>query len=127
MTNANARPGRAASLALDISGLPITASLRAHIGRRIQRAIAGVQTSPIAAHVTFTDVNGPKGGLDIRCAIDVRIPRTAPLHAEDLAERDRTAFDRAADVIMRRIARRLLRRQDGSRHPKKYYVARRLL
>jgi hypothetical protein len=75
----------------------------------------------------FADVNGPKGGLDVRCAIDVRIPRTAPLHAEALAERDVTAFDRSAAAITRRIAQRFLRRQESERRPKKYYAAKRLL
>ena len=87
----------------------------------------GVRTSPIVAHVTFADVNGPKGGLDVRCAIDVRIPQTAPLHAEELAARDVLAFDRAADVITRRIAQRLERRQESARRPKKYFAATRLL
>jgi ribosome-associated translation inhibitor RaiA len=112
---------------LDISGLPITPSLRTHISQRIRRALVGVQTSPIVVHVTFGDANGPKGGLDVRCAIDVLLPRTGPLHAEELAERDVTAFDRAAAVITRRIAQRLLRRQESSRRPKKYFAAKRLL
>lgn len=95
--------------------------------RRMQRALVGMQTSPIEVHVTFADVNGPKGGRDARCAIDVRIPRTAPIHAEALAERDMTAFDRAATVITRRIVQRLRRRQESGRRPKKYYAAKRLL
>jgi ribosome-associated translation inhibitor RaiA len=127
MTNAKARSRRAASLTLDISGLPIAPALRARITRRIQRALVGVQTSPIVVHVTFADVNGPKGGPDIRCAIDVRIPETTPLHAEELAARDVTAFDTAAAVITRRIGQRLLRRQQSSRRPKKYYAARHVL
>jgi hypothetical protein len=75
----------------------------------------------------FSDVNGPKGGVDVRCAIDVKIPQTAPLHAEEMAERDVVAFDRSAAMISRRIRTRLGRRQESSRRPKKYYAARRLL
>jgi hypothetical protein len=127
MTNRNTRTRRSPLLTLDISGLRMTPSLRSHISQRIRRALVGVQTSPIVVRVTFGDVNGPKGGLDVRCAIDVRIPQTAPLHAEALDQRDVTAFDRSAAVITRRIAQRLLRRQGSSRRPKKYYAARRLL
>jgi hypothetical protein len=126
MTNATAPPRALRQLALEVTGVPIAPSLRSRITRRIRRAIVGVQTSPIHVHVTFADVSGPKGGPDIRCAIDVWIPRTAPLHAEVFAERDITAFDRSAAVITRRIARRLLRRQKSGRRPKKYYVAKRL-
>ena len=110
-----------------MAGNPIAASVRARILRRIRRALVGVQTSPIHAHVTFADVNGPKGGLDVRCAVDVQIPRMAPLHAEALAETELTAFDQSAAVIERRIAQRLLRRQESGRRPKKYYAAKRLL
>lgn len=49
------------------------------------------------------------------------------MHAEALAERDITAFDRSAAVITRQIAQRLLRRQESGRRPKKYYAAKRLL
>jgi len=127
MTNATARPRALPQLALEIAGLPIAPSLRSRITRRIRRAIVGVQTSPIYVHVAFSDINGPKGGPDVRCAIDVRIPRTASVHAEALAERDLTAFDLSAAVITRRIARRLMRRQDSGRRPKKYYLAKHLL
>jgi ribosome-associated translation inhibitor RaiA len=127
MAKSTVRPRPAPQLRLQITGKPVSPSLRALIARRIRRALVGVQTSPIHAHVSFTDVNGPKGGLDVRCAIDVQIPRTAPLHAEALAERDLTAFDQSAAVIARRIAQRLQRRQESERRPKKYYAAKRLL
>jgi hypothetical protein len=86
-----------------------------------------VQTSPVHVRVVFSDVNGPKGGLDVRCAIDVRIPQTPPLHVEETDERDVTAFDRGAAMISRRIREQLGRRQESGRRPKKYYAARRLL
>jgi putative sigma-54 modulation protein len=127
MANTTAVRRPSPSLALAVSGLPIAPALRSRIGRRVRRVLVGVQTGPIDVRVTFADVNGPKGGTDIRCAIDVRIPRTAAVHAEALAERDITAFDRTAAVITRRIAQRLLRRRQSSRRPKKYYAAKRLL
>jgi hypothetical protein len=123
MKNDKARP----SLTLSVTGLPVSPSLRAHIGRRIARALVGVPAGPIAVHVALGDVNGPKGGADIRCTIDVRIPRARALHAEELADRDVVAFDRTADVITREIADRLVRRRENARHPKKYFAARRLL
>jgi ribosome-associated translation inhibitor RaiA len=127
MTTTPIRQSGSPILSLNVEGLPIAPSLRNRVGRQIRRALVGVQTSPIRVRVTFSDVNGPKGGVDVRCAIDVRIPRTAPLHAEALARNDVTAFDISAAVITRRIARRLLRRQESGRRPKKYYAAARLL
>jgi hypothetical protein len=127
MTRTTVRRRPSPTVALELTGIPIAPSLRSRVARRIGRALVGVQTSPIGVHVRFVDVNGPKGGLDIRCAIDVRIPRTAALHAEACAGRAITAFDRSAAVITRLVARRLLRRQESGRRPKKYYAARRLL
>ena len=126
MTKATGRPLSPSVPTIEIAGLPIARALRTRIVERIQRAIAGVQTSPVHVHVTFSDVNGPKGGLDVQCAIDVRIPQTSPLHVEKTAERDVTAFDQSAAMISRRIAEQLERRQESGRRPKKYYAARRL-
>jgi hypothetical protein len=112
---------------IDIAGLAIAPSLRARILKRLRLALVGVRTSPVRVSVTFADVNGPKGGLDVRCAIDVRIPRTPALHVEKIAGRDVTAFDQCAAMMSRQIAEELGRRQERGRRPKKYYAARRLL
>jgi len=127
MTDSSVRSRPSPVITLEIAGATVATPFRARIARRMRRALVGVRTSPVRVHVSFADVNGPKGGPDVRCAIDVRIPRTAPLHAEALAERDVLAFELSADAMTRRIAARLLRRQDAARRPKKYYVARRLL
>jgi putative sigma-54 modulation protein len=112
---------------IEILGMVVTPALKARIGRQMRRALIGVQTRPVRAHVRFADVNGPKGGLDVRCAIDVKIPRTAPFHAEAMAGDTITAFDQSAAAISQQIGRRLERRADSGRRPKKYYAARRLL
>jgi ribosome-associated translation inhibitor RaiA len=127
MTKTTVRQRRSPQLRLEIAGDQIAPSLRTRIDERIRRAFVGVRTSPVHTRVTFADVNGPKGGVDIRCAIDVQLPRTALLHATATADRPITAFNRSADVITRQIARKLLRREESGRRPKKYYAARRLL
>lgn len=111
---------------IEIVGLAIAPPFRARIVRQIRHALVGVQTSPVHVRVSFADVNGPKGGLDVRCAIHVKIPRTAPLHAEETATSDITAFDLSEAAISRQIARQLERKQESGRHPKKYYAARRV-
>jgi hypothetical protein len=127
MRTAPARPRPVSLPTIQITGLSVGPTLKARALGRLRRALAGVRTSPVRARVDFADVNGPKGGRDIRCAIDVQVPRTAPFHVEAIAERDVTAFDRSAAALARQIAQRLRRRQDASRRPKKYFVARRLL
>ena len=60
---------------IDIEGLDGDSALRARIERRVGKALDRVKPAPTTALVTFTDVNGPKGGVDNRCAVTVRIPR----------------------------------------------------
>jgi putative sigma-54 modulation protein len=123
MTKPTSRPRSSSVPTIEIVGLAIAPTFRARIAQQIRRALVGVQTSPVHVRVSFADVNGPKGGLDARCAIDVTIPRTAPLHVEETAARDVTAFDLSAAAISRQIARQLERRQKSGRYPKKYYAA----
>jgi putative sigma-54 modulation protein len=126
MKKATSRPRPSSVPTIEITGLAIRPTLRARIVQQMRHALVGVQTSPVHVRVSFADVNGPKGGLDVRCAIDVNIPRTAPLHAEETAASDANAFDLSEAAISRQIARQLERREESGRHPKKYYAARRL-
>jgi len=126
MKKATPRPRPSSVPTIEIVGLTIVPTLSARIVRQMRRVLVGVQTRPVHVRVGFADVNGPKGGLDVRCAIDVKIPRTAPLHAEETATSATSAFDLSSAAISRQIARQLERRQDSGRHPKKYYAARRL-
>jgi ribosome-associated translation inhibitor RaiA len=127
MRTPNRRPGPTSAPTVKIVGLALTPMLKARVTRQLRRALMAVQTRPVHGRVRLADVNGPKGGLDIRCAIDVTIPRMKPFHAEEMAADAVTAFDQALAAITRQIARRLSRREDSDRHPKKYYAARRLL
>jgi ribosome-associated translation inhibitor RaiA len=127
MTKRTARPRASSVPVFEIGGLRITKSLRTRVAQRLRRALAGVRTSPVHVRITFSDVNGPKGGVDVRCAIGIRIPQTAAMHAEATSERDVIAFDRSAALISRQIRQRLALRQESSRRPKKYFAARRLL
>lgn len=59
----------------------------------------------------LTDVNGPRGGIDKHCVIEVRGPALVPIV---IRERDAdlyAAIDRAAERVDRTVARRLSRNQ----------------
>jgi putative sigma-54 modulation protein len=100
---------------------------RSHITTRLSRALGRLPLAPVTAHVTFSDVNGPKGGEDIRCAVLVEVPHQPAIRVERVAASPRVAFDESCDRIIRQLERSRERWQDGRRHPKKYYVAKRLL
>jgi ribosome-associated translation inhibitor RaiA len=94
---------------------------------RLGQALTRLAVTPLAATVRFTDVNGPKGGADVRCAVVVKLPRQPLIRVERVATSARLAFDESCDRLLRRLERAQERRTDQRRHPKKYYTARRLL
>lgn len=100
---------------------------RAHVRTRLQRLLRRLPWETVIARVRFADVNGPKGGNDVRCALVVEFPRQPAIRVERLAPTSRLAFEASVDRLTRRLQERRERGQDSRRHPKKYYAARRLL
>ena len=99
---------------------------RVHVMSRMRQLMRRLPTRPLAAHVRFSDVNGPKGGIDIRCGIVVTVPRQPSIETEHMANTARLAFDRSYDRILRRAGEPRERWRKSQRHPKKYYAAKRI-
>ena len=100
---------------------------RQHVTGQMTRALRAIEGSPLTARVTFSDVNGPKGGADIRCALLVSVPGEAPMRVERVQTTARLAFDEAYARAVRQLEATSGRRRDARRKPKKYFVAKRLL
>ncbi|HEU4370942.1 MAG TPA: HPF/RaiA family ribosome-associated protein [Methylomirabilota bacterium] len=113
-------------MSLVMEGIALDDPLRAHVEEKLGGVIRG-RRPPTAVRVGFRDENGPKGGLDIRCALTVELPRQAPVHAEAVAADHRLAFDGALGALRRELKAGRERRRDAARRPKKYYVAHRAL
>lgn len=101
--------------------------VRAHVGVRLKGVVDAVPVRATSARATFSDENGPKGGNAMRCALEVRLPRRAPIHVEALAATPRLAFDRALARLERQLDRLVATARALRRRPKKYFVARRVL
>lgn len=99
---------------------------RGHVEARMRGVLSRLSLRPVTAHITFNDVNGPKGGNDIRCAVLVELPRQPSIHIERLGRNPRLAFDASYDRVVRQLEQYRERREDSRRHPKKYFVATRL-
>ncbi len=100
---------------------------RGYVTTRMSRVLDRLPLAPVTAHVTFSDVNGPKGGADIRCAVLVELPHQPAIRVERAATTPRLAFDQSYDRVVRQLERSRDRWQESRRRPKKYYVAKRLL
>ncbi|MBI2467558.1 MAG: HPF/RaiA family ribosome-associated protein, partial [Candidatus Rokubacteria bacterium] len=100
--------------------------LRTHVTRQLGAALARLSVKPVAAQVRFRDENGPKGGIDIRCALTVRLPYRPAVRVEDMGDTHRLAFDQAFAILERQLERYAERGRESRRRPKKYFVAKRL-
>jgi ribosome-associated translation inhibitor RaiA len=114
-------------MAIAIRGLGKDRVLSARVSAHVGDAIASLRVAPVSAKVTFFDDNGPRGGVAMRCALDVRVPYRPAIRIERVAATNRLAFDKAFATLGRQLERYRERDRDIKRRPKKYFVAKRLL
>jgi len=96
-------------------GFRLTDALREHTERRLRVAFGSTIDRVRRIQVRLADDNGPRGGIDKRCALRIseggRPPMLIDHHEADLY----VAIDRAADRAGRSFARRLGRSTGGRR------------
>ncbi|MEM7157225.1 MAG: HPF/RaiA family ribosome-associated protein [Myxococcota bacterium] len=85
------------------------------VRRRLDFALGRFASRIRRIDVKFDDVNGPRGGVDKRCQVDVTLSRGGQVRAHSMAESLRDAIDEAAHRVVRRLNRQLSRPQ-ASRH-----------
>lgn len=90
-------------------GFPLTEALREHVRRRLRFALGTMSGRLRRLSVRMADENGPRGGVDKRCALRVSLPGQPPVIVEQLDADLYAAVDRAADRLGRSVARRLAR------------------
>ena len=103
---------------IETSGFPLTPALRNHAERRLRSALTCCVQRIRKLAVRLSDVNGPRGGVDKRCRLQVVLVGLPDVVVEDTQADLYVAIDRAADragrTLVRKIERReaLLRRND---------------
>ena len=104
---------------LDIRGqnFTLTPSLLEHVERRVQFSLARFDGRVTRVAVRVTDVNGPRGGVDKRCRIAVRVRPAGEIVVEDTCPDLYAAIDGAADRIGRSVQREVERLRDGAPMP----------
>jgi len=112
---------------IEISGTGRNGALRERVRQQMAAALEPLRVAPVRAQVAFFDDNGPRGGMALRCALTVRVPYRPAIRVEHSAATVRAAFDGAFAALERRLERYRERDRDERRHPKKYFVAKRLL
>lgn len=96
------------------SGFDLTEGLRDHTVRRLQFALGWANHDVRAVSVRLSDINGPRGGKDKRCRIQVPFAGTPNVVIEDTEADLYVAIDRAAERAERAVVRRLERLREFS-------------
>ncbi|TNF35505.1 MAG: HPF/RaiA family ribosome-associated protein [Gammaproteobacteria bacterium] len=92
----------------------LTQPLRNHVRRRLDFALSGRYEHIQRILVRLSDINGPRGGTDKCCLIQVILPQLADVLIEDIEADLYNAINRAADRAGRTVSRKLARQRDKS-------------
>jgi len=93
----------------------LTNALRIHIDRRLGFALSNRDSHIQHIIVRLSDINGPRGGADKCCHIQVVLPKLSDVVVEDTEVDLYVAIDRAVDRASRTVGRRLSRQRDNAR------------
>lgn len=90
-------------------------TVRAYIERRLQFNLGRYSPRILRVTVQIVDPNGPRGGEDKVCRIEVRLLPTGSIFVEDTDADLQVAVDRAADRTARSVSRAIERARDFER------------
>lgn len=82
---------------------------------RVRFALRRLKALVPRAKVQFSDVNGPRGGIDKRCQVELQTGTAGTLVIASLASDWRTALDRSLSRATRALRRSLQRSQKPAR------------
>jgi len=102
-------------LTIKSQGLDLSDSLRAYAERRLRFSLGGFGPQLDGVELRLADVNGPRGGVDKRCAIKVMLRRCGVVFARAAGEDAYSTVDRAAARIRSAVVRALSRRRGRRR------------
>ncbi|MBC7619337.1 MAG: HPF/RaiA family ribosome-associated protein [Candidatus Saccharibacteria bacterium] len=78
---------------------------------RVRFALRRLTTFVPHAKVQFSDINGPRGGMDKRCQVELKTDNAGTVVISSLARDWRTALDRSLSRATRVLTRSLQRAQ----------------
>jgi len=93
----------------------LTDALRSHAERRLRFALTCCDDHIQRVAMRLSDINGPRGGADKRCHLQVVMAGLPDVVIEDTEADLYVAIDRATDRAGRTIGRRLARQRDTAR------------
>ena len=95
-------------------GIDLTNGLREHTERRLEFALDRAHHDVNSVTVRLSDINGPRGGFDKRCQIQIPLPHQRGVVIEETDADLYVAIDRAAGRAGNSLGRQLSRRRNLS-------------
>jgi ribosome-associated translation inhibitor RaiA len=92
-------------------------TVRAQIERRLQFSLGKFSPSILRVAVQIVDLNGPRGGEDKSCRIELRLLPTGSIFVADTDADLYAAVDRAADRAAQCVSRATRRTRQIQRNP----------
>lgn len=93
-------------------GFTLTEGLRDYVMKRLAYSLNHGNEHITRLTVRLSDINGPRGGADKRCLIEVRLKSAPEVVIEDTEADLYTAIDRATERAGRTLERRLARQRE---------------
>ena len=90
-------------------GFPLTDGLRHHIRQRLHFAFDRIGERIRKVVVRLSDINGPRGGADKRCQLQVSLDKRPEVIIEDTQSDLYAAVDHASERAARTLVRQLSR------------------
>lgn len=94
------------------SGVELSSYLRHYLERRLGFALERFEPRILEVRVRLEDVNGPRGGPDKSCSIEVRFRPKGSLRVHHLDTGVREAVNGAAEKLQQQVTRHLKRLHD---------------
>lgn len=99
---------------IQANGFVLTEALRSYTEQRLSMALGWAGQHMRRLAVSLSDINGPRGGIDKRCKIQVQLGGGKEVIIEDTEADLYVAIDRAADRADRAVVRQVERKRDFS-------------
>lgn len=97
----------------------LTKGLKAHIQRKLQFALCRMEPHITALSICLSDVNGPKGGLDKQCRLQICMANMGDIVIKDTQTDLYCAIDRAMQRASRSVVRKITRQHKQQKRPEK--------
>jgi putative sigma-54 modulation protein len=98
-------------LSIKTHGLDLSDPLKTYTERRLRLSLGDFVTQLDGVEVRLGDINGPRGGIDKRCAIKVILRRFGVVFARAAGTNVYSTVDHAATRIRAVVSRTLSRRR----------------